>query len=322
MLTLDGATGLFSLLGDATRLRLLALLAERALSVAEITEVLGVPQSRVSQHLAKLKDAELLVARREGASTFYALANGSMPQSAKRAWELLAGELEDGVVRADALRADQAIRARSSGARWPDAVAGEMERHYSPGRTWEATVRGLLGLVRAGDVLDAGSGDGTLAALVLPRAKSVTLLDRSERMIDAARARLGESPNARFVVGELEAMPLPDTSFDAVMLFNVLTCAEEPERALAEAHRVLRPGGDVTIVTLDRHSHLPVTAPFGHVHAGFAPRCLEALIAGAGLEVEHCAVTSRERREPHFQVVTAFARRPVGAAPQRRKKSR
>src|SRR4029453_3352047 len=121
-------------------------------------------------------------------------------------------------------------RAREEGAGGPDAVAGQMDRHYSPGRTWEATARAFLGLVRLGDVLDGGSGDGALAQLLAPRGRTLTCLDRSPRVLGAARPRLAAAPNVRYLLGELEAIPARAASFDHVLLLNVLTSARHPSR--------------------------------------------------------------------------------------------
>src|SRR5213075_1758040 len=119
-------------------------------------------------------------------------------------------EIEDEVLEADRRRCDSLVRAREKESAWPDAVAGQMERHYSPGRTWEATARALLGLMQLGDVLDGGSGDGAIAQLLCERARSVTCLDRSERLVSAARERLSRARNVKFQVGDLEALPLDD----------------------------------------------------------------------------------------------------------------
>jgi hypothetical protein len=94
------------------------------------------------------------------------------------------------------------------------------------------------------------------------------------------------------------------------MCLNVLTHAELPARAADEIARVLRPGGRATLVALDAHRQAATTAAYGHVHPGFTPAALRAMLLKAGLAVESCAVTSRERREPHFRVVTAFAYKP------------
>jgi len=309
MPSLAATTDLLHLFGDPTRVRLLALLARHELTVAELTSILEVAQSRVSTHLGKLREAGLLRDRRNGASTVYALNDGGLPGAAGGLWELLQRLVEDAVIGSDARRCEAMLRAREQRAAWPDAVAGHMERHYSPGRTWEAMARALLGLVRLGDVLDGGSGDGTIAQLLAPRVRSITCLDRSPRVLAAARTRLARMPNVRYLLGELEAIPARDEGFDHVLLLNVLTSARQPARVVAEAARVLRPGGGLTLVTLDAHQHPDTTAGYGHVHAGFKPGTVRRLLAQAGFTVDTCGITSREHRQPHFQIVTAFARK-------------
>lgn len=311
MPTLAATTDLLHLFGDPTRVRLLALLARHELTVAELTSILEVAQSRVSTHLGRLREAGLLRDRRHGASTVYGLNDGAMPAAARTLWSLLEQQFEDAVLESDARRCEALVRARDQDAAWPDAVAGQMDRHYSPGRTWEATARAFLGLVRLGDVLDGGSGDGAIAQLLAPRARSVTCLDRSPRVLGAARARLAGTPNVRYLLGELEAIPARDAGFDHVLLWNVLASAAHPSRVVTEATRVLRPGGGLTLVTLDEHHHADVTARYGHVHAGFKPAAVKRMITQAGCTVDACGVTSRERRQPHFHVVTAFARKPA-----------
>jgi ArsR family transcriptional regulator len=308
MSALAATLDLFHLFGDPTRVRLVALLARHELTVAELTAVTGLAQSRVSTHLGKLREAGILHDRRNGASTVYSLNDGAMPDDARRVWGLLESQTDDGVLRADRARCETLLRARTDA--WPDALAGQMERHYSPGRTWEATARAFVGLMRLGDVLDAGSGDGAVAELIAARARSVTCLDRSEKVLAAARTRLAAARNVRFTRGDIHAIPCEEASFDHVLAFNVLTLSTKPGRVLGEAYRVLRPGGDVTLVTLDEHTHESVTRPYGHVQPGFKPATLRRLLTHAGFDVERCEVTSREKREPHFEVVTAFARRP------------
>jgi SAM-dependent methyltransferase len=300
------------LFGDPTRVRLVALLAQHPLTVADLTTVTRLPQSRVSTHLGRLKDAGVLRDRREGASTVYAVNESSMPEHVRRVWTLLDRAVEDATLRTDRERCEALLKARARDLPWPDALAGEMERHYSPGRTWDALARGLVGLLRLGDVLDAGSGDGAIAQLVAPRAKTYTLLDRSERMLGAARARLAKSPNVRFLQGDLHAIPAPPASFDQVLLLNVLPYAVRPATVLAEVGRVLRPGGTVALVTVDEHAHAELATQYGHVQPGFRPATLRRLLQKAGLVVERCEVTSRERREPHLNVVTALAQKPTG----------
>ena len=311
MSSLAASTELLALFADPTRVRLVALLAHHELTVAELVSVTQLAQSRVSTHLGRLREAGVLVDRRVGASTVHALADASMPEDARALWALLSSNLDDAAVASDRTRAAKAVAARDGHAAWPDAIAGEMERHYSPGRTWESLARGLFGLLQLGDVLDVGCGDGAIAELVAPHARSVTCFDRSEKLLAAAKARLASDRRIRFVLGDAHELPLADASIDAVLLFNVLPCVTTPARVLAEAARVLRPGGRAVVVTLAAHATPELTAPYRHLHPGFRPATLEKMLARAGLEVVSCAVTSRERRPPNFEVVSAFAEKPL-----------
>ena len=157
MSSLDSAVDVLHVFGDATRVRLLSLLAREELSVAELTSILELPQSRVSTHLGRLKEAGLLRDRKVGASTRYAVNDGAMPEQARGVWELLSAQLDDRVLEADRRRSSNLRRQRA--ASWPESIAGEMERHYSPGRTWEATARGFS--ASCGLATCSTSGPGT-----------------------------------------------------------------------------------------------------------------------------------------------------------------
>jgi len=312
---LDGTVGLLGLLADPTRLRLLSLLEGAELSVAELTRITDLPQSRVSTHLGKLRAAGLLAEHRAGKFTRLTLDRQRLPRAEATIWGWVRGQLDDRVLAADRERRDALVRAREQRASWPDAAAGQMEHRYSPGRTWEATARGIVGLLRLGDVLDVGSGDGVLAALLAPRARTMTCLDRSPRVVEAARERLAALPNVRPCEGDMHALPFPDESFDQVLHFHVLTYATDPSQAVDEAFRVLRPGGDLVLVTLHAHHHAEIAEAYGHVVAGFTLPALRALTERAGFGVTCCDITSRERKKPYFEVVTVFARRPAPDSP-------
>ncbi len=312
MTTLGTAVDVLQLLGEPTRVRLMALLTTGELTVAEIVAVTRLAQSSVSTHLGRLREAGLVRDRKAGASTFYALNEAAMPGPARKLWELVQGEVRDALLEDDRTRAAKVIRARERAAGWPDAAAGEMDRHWSPGRTWESLARAVAGLVQLGDVVDVGSGDGSVAQLLAPRARSWTCVDRSERLLSAARARLGKLHQVAFVTADASAVPLPDASFDAALLLHVLAQVESPARVLTEVSRVLRPGGLAVLVTLDAHDHAEVTAAYGDLHPGFAPAALRRMVVRAGLEVGSCEITSRDVRPPSFRVVTAFATKPSG----------
>ena len=163
-------------------------------------------------------------------------------------------------------------------------------------------------------MLDAGSGDGAIAQLVAPRAKSVTCLDRSERMLAAARTRLARLPNVRVVQGDLEDVPSGDAEFDHVLLFNVLTVRRAAGRVLAEAARVLRPGGGVTLITLDAHRTSIRPPPTATCSPASHRRRSGACSPAPGSTSTRCEVTSRERRAAALEVITAFATSPKRTA--------
>lgn len=309
MPNLDDTTELLRLLGDPTRVRLLALLAREELTVAELTQITQVTQSRVSTHLGKLREAGVVRDRKAGASSFYSLNDASMPAEARKVWELVRESTRDPLIDEDRTRLSAVQRGKQRGESWADSVAGSMERHYSPGRTWEATLRGLIGLMRLGDVLDIASGDGAIAELVAPRARSLTCVDVSEKVIAAAKSRLSRHHNVRFACADMHALPFEDASFDQVMLLNCLTCAHTPRRVLAEVARVLRPGGDLCGVTLKTHQHEDVAASYGHIRLGFSPSGLRSSLEKLGFEVASCQVSSREKRPPHFEIITIHAQR-------------
>jgi ArsR family transcriptional regulator len=303
-------TDLVRLFADPTRVRLLHLLEREELTVAELTHITRVAQSRVSTHLAKLREAGLVRDRRAGPKSFHALRNGDMPAEARALWDLLRRDAKDPLLALDRQRLEALLRER--GGAWADAVAGQMERHYSPGRTWEAALRGLLGLARLGRVLDVASGDCAISELIAPRAESVTCLDASATVLSAGKRRLG---HLSFCRGDMHALPFADASFDHVLLLACLDYASRPDGAAAEACRVLAPGGNLVAVTLRRHAHKEVAARYNHVQMGFDPP--ELLELFRPLAIDLCDVTSVERRPPHFEIVTLHGRKAGPPDPPR-----
>ena len=307
--SLESTVQLMTAMADGTRVRLLSLLAAQELTVAELTQITNLAQSRISTHLAKLRDAGLLRDRRAGSSNYYAL-NSNMPPHARELWSKLEAALSDAVIDADERRLQQLLRAREEQTPWLDAIAGEMERHYSPGRTWEATARGLLGFSRLGDVLDLCSGDGVLAELVAPHARSIVCLDRSEAMVRAAQRRLGRFEHVSARQGDMHDLPFVSASFDQVIFFNALTYSNEPVRVAREIARVLRPGGTLALTCLHRHSHEAITSQYQHSVPGFGADELSNILEQSGLSVKECRISCRERRKPYFEVLCAFAELP------------
>ena len=168
-------------------------------------------------------------------------------------------------------------------------------------------MRGLLGLMRLGDVCDIASGDCAIAELLAPRARHITCLDLSRRVLGAGKRRMKHLGHVAFRRGDMHALPFADESFDQVLLLACLNYARDPERAVAEASRVLRPGGSIVAVTLKRHGHQEHAARYDHLQPGFSPRRLKAMFLDAGLGLGFLQATSRERRAPHFEVITVHA---------------
>lgn len=278
--------------------------------MAELAQTMRLAQPRVSTHLAKLRDAGLVADRREGVSVYYRSMTDGQDSALCQLWAMLRERLDDPQIAADAERLPDILAQRARGRNWPDAVAGDMERHYSPGRSWEATTRALVQLIAPGRVLDIASGDGVMGELLGPRAESVDCVDLSPRVVDAGQARVATLDNVRFHQGDMHALPFGDATFDTVLLLHALTYSERPADAALEAARVLKPGGTLVAAALKAHRHTRQVEAYGHVNTGFSARALERLFADAGLEVGFCDVTSIEKKPPNFQIITLLARRP------------
>lgn len=291
-------------------MRLLALLHRHPLSVGELAAVTQLAQPRVSTHLGRLRDAGLVLAHREGQGSLYRTAQEAWSPSQAAVVRALLAAADDPLLAQDADRAEEVLAARQDAGTWADAVAGQMARHYSPGRTWEAVARGLVGLARLGRVIDIASGDGAVAELLAPQAASVTCVDISPRVVALAQARLVGVAGLSVAQGDMHALPFPDASFDHALMLASLSYSDRPALALSEAARVLAPGGRLVAVTLQTHGHRAEVARYDHKNLGFSPDGLAALAHAAGLHVSLCAVTGRERRPPQHQVLTLHAHKP------------
>lgn len=305
--SLEDSTQLCRLFADNTRLRMLILLDDHALSVAELTQITGLAQSRISTHLGKLRDAGLLKDKRMGTSTLYTAEVIGNDSFARSLWTTLRNGLDDEQLARDRETAEELIRARDAGKSWADSVAGRMESQYSPGRTWEATTRALMELIDLGEVLDIASGDGVLAELLARHAKTVTCVDISHAVIEAARKRLHDFDNVAFHEGDMHDLPFDDNRFDQVFAMHALSYTREPGRVLEQAARVLRPGGQLILAALARHGHEATVKSYDHMNLGFSVEEVNQFIETAGLKVQYCAVSSRETRAPYFEIITASA---------------
>lgn len=269
-------------LADATRLRLLGVLAGHELSVGEAVAVLGMGQSRVSRHLKILVDAGLLVCTRSGAWALYRVPDPAPPLVAP----ILAALAEDPLVQADRDRAAAVLlERRRSAVRFFDAVAGD----------WKALSQEILGdfdldaavlerLDGAGAVADLGCGPGFLLERLAAAGRAAVGVDHSPRMLEAAARRTQGLAGVSLRLGDLEHLPLRDAEADAAVLSLVLHHLPRPKAVLQEAARVVRPGGRLVIADYGAHGEERLRRRHGDHWLGFSPDELAAWVAAAGFE--------------------------------------
>jgi len=311
MIGLTGTSRLLKALADETRLRILHLLAQEELSGSDLMEILNMGQSRVSTHLALLKEVGLVTDRRHGRRTLYTL----MPGPAAGMWDSVVSEnrsspeFEADLAGLEALR----DRRRDDSRAYFDRVAATFGEQILPGRTWEGLARALVQLAPRGRYADLGIGDGLLTLLLSEVAHTVTAVDISPEMLAqlAARATKRGITNVETVEGDIESLPLADASYDVAVLSQALHHAKSPRTALLEARRILIPGGRLLVIDLLAHTEEWVKEQLQHRHLGFTESALESLIVEAGFERASIQRAARDPQPPHFMTLVATAVKPT-----------
>lgn len=274
-------------LSEAVRLRVCRLLEEQELSVGEIARVVQMPQSTVSRHLKLLADAGFLTRRAEGTATLYRLTADDLDPAARELWATVAEQIaRDGTV-ADDLRRLKAVLAErtTDSVSFFGRIAGEWDVVRRELFGSHFTAAGLLALLPAEwTVADLGCGTGNAAELLAPYVREVIAVDQSAAMLDAARKRLEDVRNVRFVDGPIEAIPLPPACVDAAVCIMVLHHVAEPAEALAEMHRIVRPGGVALVIDMFEHDREEYRRLMGHKHLGFSADRMRGYFEGAGFE--------------------------------------
>jgi ArsR family transcriptional regulator len=274
-------------LADASRLRILGLLGREELSVGELTAVLGMAQSRVSGHLAILREAGLVRDRREGTSAFYSLA----PENrAVETWNAIRSADPDlSLSAADRRRLGQALRRRRERSReFFDRAAAAWDAGRSESLGYHAGGFALAGLLPEGlTVLDLGTGTGSLLPFLGRYLDRVVAVDMSRGMLARARERLStdEESMVRLLRADVERLPLPNGSVDGVVANMILHHLPHPESVLREAGRVLGPRGRGVIVDFAAHDEQWLMDEEGHRWAGFDPAQIGGWCVDAGLTV-------------------------------------
>lgn len=283
------ALDIFRALADATRLRIMALLRSMELSVGELAQVLGQSQPRVSRHVKILCDAGLAERRKEGSWVFVALGHAARVEPVLAALDSWAVQEPDhwrfaDAARLAAVRADRAAAA----AGWFESNAGQWDAirslHVAESEV-EQAMGAVLGDEKVRQLIDIGTGTGRMLELFAGRAERALGIDRSSEMLRLARAKLSERglANAELRQADLYALPLADGAADMAIIHHVLHFAQQPGAAIAEAGRVLAPGGRLLIADFAPHEREELRTRDAHARLGFSDDQITGWFAVAGL---------------------------------------
>lgn len=301
------------LITDPTRVRILRLLRKEDLSVVELQEILGMGQSRISTHLAQLKKQGLVTDRRSGKNVIYSFNQDCehFPQGLVDALELAASEVAETPDDDDAL-ALIVIKRKDKARAYFDELAGKFGRAYVPGRSWKSLAETLLRLMPPLVIADLGAGEGTISQLLAQRARRVIAIDNSPKMVEygASLARDHHFDNLEFRIGDIETPPIDDASVDIAFFSQALHHAIKPERAIAAAFRILKPGGQIVILDLLKHQFEDARELYADVWLGFTELELSRLLENGGFRNRVISVVDRETEPPHFQTVMAIGEKP------------
>lgn len=299
---------LLRLLADPTRLRLLLLLDQEELSVAELQEVLAMGQSRISSHLALLKRAGVVEARRSGKNVYYGPVkrrNGALSR-VREMVRTLARELPETTRDRTALKL--ILRKRQDKTReYFDELAGKFGRSYVPGRSWQALSHALIPLLPPQTIVDLGAGEGTLSQLLASHARKIIAVDNSPKMVEfgSKLARKHGFKNLEYRLGDIEDPPVAKNSVDLAILSQALHHAIRPERAIQGAHRILKKGGRLVVLDLLTHRFEKARELYADHWLGFSEVQLHEFLERAGFREIDVRVVSREKQNPHFQTILA-----------------
>jgi ArsR family transcriptional regulator len=190
-----------------------------------------------------------------------------------------------------------------------DELAGRFGRRYIPGRSWQGLAETLIRLLPPLTIADLGAGEGTLALMLARTAERVIAVDNSEKMVEygAGVARTHGVKNLEYRLGDLEDLPLRSGEVDLALFHQSLHHALHPEKALAEARRVLRPGGRVVVLDLLKHGFEEARELYADVWLGFSQVELANLLRKAGFSRPDLSTVHREPEPPHFETILAIA---------------
>ncbi len=290
------------------------LLSRGELSVAELQQILGMGQSRISSSLAKLKQAGLVNDRRYGKHSYYALATGASSRDWELLRELIAQSGEQIEEASDDLRALKLVhdKRKDKARAYFDQLAGKFGRNYCPGRSWRSLSRMLLAFFPRAIVADLGAGEGTLSQMLARRASQVIAVDNSEKMVEYGLriARENDVPNLEYRLGDIESPPIDPESVDIAILSQALHHAINPGAALQAAFNILKPGGRIAVMDLLSHSHVEAREMYADIWLGFSELQLLTLLEDAGFQQIDVGPVAKDPKNPEFQTLLATAVKP------------
>lgn len=297
------------LLSDPGRLRLMLLLEREELSVAELQDILSLRQSRISTHLAQLKQASLVEDRRSGKNVLYRVKPGS-----ERLLQVLRAESDASEIEQDTRALELILRKRSDKVRaYFDELAGKFGKAYVPGRSWKGLSETLLKLLPPMIIADLGAGEGTISLLLAQRALQVIAVDNSEKMVayGSELARNHSVRNLEYRLGELENPPIDADSVDLAFFSQALHHAIHPQRAVDAAWRIVKPGGRIVILDLRKHGFEQARELYADIWMGFSEVELGDFLRQAGFVNIEVTIVNREIEPPHLESVLAIGEKPT-----------
>ena len=289
------------LISDPTRLRILMLVENEALSVAELQEVLGMGQSRISTQLSQLKMEGLVRDERSGKNNIYTCTGDSDLMEVARSAAAEVGEVAEDTA---ALR--HLLRKRKDSSRaYFDELAGRFGKDYVPGRSWKALAEALIKVLNYQVVADLGAGEGTLAQLLAQRAEKVIAVDLSPKMVEFGQNLAAQNglANLEYRIGDIDDPPIEPESLDLAILSQALHHAERPQRALDAAYRILKPGGRLMVLDLLQHHFEEARELYADRWLGFSESDLTGMLEKAGFAEIETVVADRETAAPRFQTL-------------------
>lgn len=284
----DAVLDALKAVGEETRLRIVSLLRHGELTVTDLTEILGQSQPRVSRHLRLLVDARVVTKHREGTWAFFRLVE-TEPLRGLVDVVLDAVDVDDLVLAGDVSRLDVTRERRAASAsEYFEQIApiwDEERSLHAAADTVESVILDTVGTNRLGRVLDVGTGTGRMLALLADRSDRAVGLDASHSMLSVARANLERTGAANWELrqGDVNSPPLDASSFDLVVIHQVLHYLDDPARAISESARLVAPGGRLLVVDFAPHRHDFLRAA-AHRRLGFTHEQLADWFDQAGFD--------------------------------------